>query len=104
MIERTSLPQQQGRRPDPVQPWTRPTQGEQANGTAIANLDLTKAGGLLREHGYELICRFGHVHASLGEQEWHICLVVDLSAMTPSHLLVCLEEAIRLSLEIERVR
>lgn len=67
-------------------------------------LDLATAGDLLREHGYELLCRFGHMHARIGEQEWHVCLVKDLATMTPLGLQSCLEDAIALSLQIERIR
>ena len=62
-------------------------------------MDMAMAHDLLRQHGYTLICRFDHLHASKGTQELHLCLVADLASMCPSHLLACLDEAIKHSLE-----
>jgi hypothetical protein len=67
-------------------------------------LDASTTRDLLRERGYELVCRFGHVHAAADAQEWHICLVGDLASMLPGHFLVCLEESIKQSLQLTNVR
>ena len=72
---------------------------EHATGAEPTLQDLATACGLLREHGYELLDRFGHVHATTAAQELHVCLLADLTAMSPSQLLACLDEAIQQSLQ-----
>lgn len=62
-------------------------------------LDLATAGELLRERGYELVERFGHVHAAAGGWEWHVCLLADLASLSPSRLLGLLEESIKHSIQ-----
>lgn len=62
-------------------------------------LDLLSAENLLREQGYNMTCRFGHIHATTGADELHICLIADLAAMSPSHFLALLHEASRHSLQ-----
>lgn len=64
-----------------------------------AQLDLAIAINLLRMRGYELVDRFGHVHARNNAQELHICLIADLLSMSPSHFLACLDEAIEQTVE-----
>lgn len=66
-----------------MQPLTNTTPGEHTGMAepAPALLGLAAVGELLRERGYGLSCRFGHVHATRWSQEWHICLVADLAAM-----------------------
>ena len=49
---------------------------------------------LLLEQGYELVERVHHIHASRDRQEWHICLVADLSFLTPKQFLQRFEEAL----------
>jgi hypothetical protein len=66
---------------------------------AFAQLDLAMVSDLLRMRGYELVDRFGHVHARSNAQELHICLIADLPLMSPSHFLACLDEAIEQSVE-----
>jgi hypothetical protein len=73
--------------------------GEHANSAEPTHLDLATAHGLLQEHGYELVDRFGHVHASRNAREWHVCLIADLMSLPPSRFLACLEEAIEQSVE-----
>lgn len=73
--------------------------GEDADGAAPAHLDLAAAASLLRGRGYELVCRYGHVHAAGGTQEWHVCQVADLASMSPARLLACLDEALTLLVE-----
>lgn len=65
------------------------------------SMDITTAHALLREQGYEIVCRFGHIHAAKYGGEWHICLVDELSSMCPSRFLALLVEAITLSLKSE---
>jgi hypothetical protein len=62
-------------------------------------LDLATARILLGEYGYDLVERFGHIHATRDAQEWHVCLIADLSSMPPSRLLACLDEALMLRVE-----
>lgn len=62
-------------------------------------LEVLVALDLLRERGYGMSCRFGHVHATTDAQELHICLLADLAAMSPSRFLACLDEAIQQSLQ-----
>lgn len=63
------------------------------------SLDIAAARALLREHGYELVCRFEHVHALKDNAELHICLIAELTTMQPHQFLMYLNEAIRLSLQ-----
>jgi hypothetical protein len=72
---------------------------EQMSSAAPAHLDSAMAGKLLREYGYDLVERFGHVHATRDAREWHLCLVADLVSMPPAHLLACLDEALTLRVE-----
>ena len=62
-------------------------------------LDLAIARNLLGECGYDLVERFGHVHAARDAQEWHLCLLADLASMPPARLLTCLDEALKLRVE-----
>ena len=69
-----------------------------------AQLDLATVGNVLGEGGYELVCRFGQVHAAADFQEWHVCLVGDLAPLHPAHFLAGLKEAITVSLQLSAVR
>lgn len=62
-------------------------------------LSLTDAQHLLERQGYEMLSRFGHVHASRDAQEWHVCLVSELASMPPARLLARLNEALKLRIE-----
>lgn len=62
-------------------------------------LSITDAQHLLKNRGYEMLARFGHIHATTGAQEWHICLVADLASMSPTCLLSRLDEALVLRVE-----
>src|SRR5260370_8962881 len=62
-------------------------------------LSVTDAQRLLERQGYEMLCRFGHVHATRDAQEWHLCLVADLASMPPARLFICLDEALKLRVE-----
>jgi len=64
-----------------------------------ARLDRATSRTLLGEYGYDLVERFGHIHATRGAQEWHLCLVADLASIPPAHLLACLDEALTLRVE-----
>ena len=73
--------------------------GEHMSSAAATHLDRAMAGKLLRECGYDLVERFGHVHATRDAREWHVCLVADLASMPPARLLACLDEALTLRVE-----
>ena len=63
-------------------------------------LDLSEVDILLLEQGCDLMIRDGHVHAiTRAQQELHICLVADLSELSPAQFLERLNEAVRWSLE-----
>ena len=62
-------------------------------------LDVAVVHELLQQQGYGMVCRFGHMHATTGIWEWHICLVADLASMTQERFLLCLDEAIKQSIE-----
>ncbi len=62
-------------------------------------LSVTDAQHLLERQGYEMLCRFGHVHASRDAQEWHVCLVANLASIPPARFLACLDEALKLRVE-----
>ena len=49
---------------------------------------------LLYERGYELIERFQHIHVCRDGQEWHVCLLADLSWLTLEQFLQRFEEAL----------
>jgi hypothetical protein len=70
------------------------TQGQEQQ-----QLSTADAYNLLQLQGYELVDRYGHVHATRGAQELHVCLLTDLAAMSPSQFLACLDEAIQQSLQ-----
>ena len=61
-------------------------------------LDVAAVRELLQQQGYGMVCRFGHMHATAGTWEWHVCLVADLASMTQARFLVCLDEAIKQSI------
>ena len=56
---------------------------------------------LLKEKGYDVNCRFGHVHAIQGNREWHLCMLDALGTMDATHFLACLDDALRLSQRID---
>ena len=58
------------------------------------------ARAMLREHGYDMTCPFGHVHARQGNREWHLCMHDALATMDTTHLLVCLNDALHVSQNI----
>jgi hypothetical protein len=62
-------------------------------------LSITDAQHLLERLGYEMLYRFGHIHATRDAQEWHVCLVSDLASMLPARLFACLDEALKLRVE-----
>ncbi len=62
-------------------------------------LSFTDAQHLLARQGYEMLDRFGHVHASRNAQEWHLCLITELASMPPTRLLARLDEALTLRVE-----
>jgi len=55
------------------------------------------ARALLQEQGYDMVCPFGHIHAMQGNQQWHLCMRDALATMDATHLLACLEDALRFS-------
>jgi hypothetical protein len=59
-----------------------------------AGLTEARAGEVLKQRGYEMVCPFEHVHATDGSRQWHLCLVAELASMGPDQLLACLEEAL----------
>lgn len=98
-MDARSLTQHGGRKPDAMQRLMNPVLAEHENETASGHLDLAGVGDLLHARGYELVDRFGHVHARRNAQELHVCLVADLASMSPSCFLACLDEAIEQSVE-----
>jgi hypothetical protein len=58
-------------------------------------LTEAQARKILRQQGYELVSRLGHIHA-LKNIELHVCLVKDLSTLTPAQFLQSFEDAIAL--------
>lgn len=62
-------------------------------------LSLTDVQHLLKRQGDEMLSRSGHIHAMRDAWEWHLCLVADLASMSPSRLLACLDEALKLRVE-----
>src|SRR6266568_4252892 len=62
-------------------------------------LSVMDAQHLLERQGCEILCRFGHIHATRDVQEWHVCPVADLASMPPSHLLARLDKALKLRVE-----
>ena len=62
-------------------------------------LSVTDARHLLERQGYEMLYRFGHIHATRDAQEWHVCLIADLTSIPPERLLAYLDEALKLRVE-----
>jgi hypothetical protein len=104
MMEGELHEQKSGRRPGAMQTLPNMALAEDTSGAELASLDLAAVAELLRERGYELVCRFGHVHAAADAQEWHVCLIGDLATMRPPLVLACLEEAIKYRIQLEYVR
>lgn len=92
MMEVATLEEERAKRPGTIQTVTT-TRPESVW------LDLATARHLLQEHGYDLVERFGHVHATRDAREWHLCLIADLASMSPSRLLTCLDDALKLHIE-----
>jgi hypothetical protein len=101
MMDVESLEQKRGRKPDEMQTLTNTALIERADTAepALSHLDLAAVSNLLRERGYDLVDRFGHVHATTDTQELHVCLLADLAAMSPSEFLARLDEASKQSLQ-----
>ncbi len=49
---------------------------------------------LLRQRGYAAVTRFGHVHATDGMREWHICRLDELATMGTTQFLSQLSDAL----------
>jgi len=56
---------------------------------------------VLKEKGYDMNCRFGHIHAIQGNREWHLCMQEAFTTMDATHFLACLNDALRLSQSID---
>lgn len=76
-----------------MQSVTNSTSSERTARAEFLQLDLATARSLLGEHGYDLVERFGHVHATRDAQEWHLCLVADFTSMSPARLLALLKRS-----------
>ncbi len=59
------------------------------------------ARALLREKGYDMHCRFGHVHTIQRNRELHLCMLDALETMDATRFLACLDDALRLSQRID---
>jgi len=55
------------------------------------------ARALLKKQGYDMTCPFGHVHATQGNRQWHLCMHDALATMDATHLLTCLNNALHVS-------
>jgi hypothetical protein len=53
---------------------------------------------VLQERGYAMVSRFEHVHATKAGDEWHLCLMADIAALSPAQFLAALEDALANSL------
>ena len=95
----TPLKQPPGRERGTMQALSTAVEAEEVSGGARLPLDLATASRLFRARGYDIVCRFGHAHATRDGQEWHLCLEADLASMPPVRLLACLEEALALRVE-----
>lgn len=95
----TALNQPPGGERGTMQARSTAVQEEEVSGIVRLPLDLTTASRLFRAYGYDLVCRFGHVHATRDAHEWHLCLEADLASMPPRRWFACLEEALGLRVE-----
>ena len=69
-------------------------------------LDIAVVQALLEQQGYDLVERYGHVHAIQSYQEYHICLITQLSTMNVAQFLACLQDTLAYSLpedELQRI-
>lgn len=98
-MEVATLEEERAQRPGMMQTATNTTPVEYATRADPTRLDLATACNLLQECGYDLVERFGHVHATRDAQEWHLCLLADLASMPSACLLACLDEALKLRVE-----
>ena len=55
---------------------------------------------LLEARGYGMSCCFGHVHATQGNREWHICMLDALATMEVAQFFACLHAALVLSQQV----
>jgi hypothetical protein len=53
---------------------------------------------VLQARGYTLVSRFEHIHATKDGDEWHLCLMADITALSPAQLLALLDDALANSL------
>jgi hypothetical protein len=58
------------------------------------NLTKEAASDLLKQRGYALTTPFGHVHATDGIREWHICRLDELHSLGAAQFLDLLSEAL----------
>ena len=58
------------------------------------------ARAVLKEQGYDMTCPFGHIHATQGNRQWHLCMQDALATMDATHLLTCLNDALHVSQNI----
>ncbi len=52
---------------------------------------------LLEAQGYGMNSRFGHIHATQENREWHLCMREALTGMDKTQFLACLNDTLRLS-------
>ena len=58
------------------------------------------ARGLLKAKGYGMNCPFGHVHATQGNREWHVCMLDALADMEVLQFFECLHAALSASEQV----
>ena len=62
------------------------------DGEQPARMTLVMMSDLLQERGYALIHRYEHLHAIKDGMEWHLCLLTDVAALSPSQFLASLDD------------
>ncbi len=55
---------------------------------------------LLKARGYGMSCPFGHVHATCGNREWHVCTLDALPAMEVVQFFEYLNTTLRTSQQV----
>jgi len=92
-MEETTMKQTAGSLPQPHSDVPlRSQDGQQPQMTVEMVRDV------LRERGYAMVSRFGHVHAAKDGDEWHLCLIADSAALSRAQLLALLDDALANSL------
>ena len=75
-------------------PQARPGVSAFHEGEQQARMTIVIIRDLLQARGYEIVHRYGHLHATKDGNEWHLCLMADSAALSPAQVLAHLDDAL----------